>query len=186
MALHFDVNVIEVGRDVYSSEQLLKVENMIERGQQIFSRAGLPIGTVGRFNIPLAQAGSLVVPRGEGDCLTLSNRWGVPNDALDVFVVPRMTDPRNAVGLSPEPGRCRKRQTKLLPRTPFVSLQEEALRVSGTFAHEIGHFLGLPHCPKVPSLCGPENLMSLKSSTTDFKFTRKQVELMTEHCMVKP
>jgi hypothetical protein len=184
MAAHFDINVIEIGRDVYSETQLQSVDNVIGRAKAAFSNHGLPIGAVGRFHVNLAEVGALVVPRGVADERALGERWAVPGDAMDIFIVPQMTDP-GTVGRSPRPGKCTKRATKGM-RAPVVSLQEGDLLASTTFVHEIGHCLGLRHCTEDPTVCGPENFMDTGSGFLRSKFTPAQLAIMKEHCFVKP
>jgi len=184
MAFHFDINLIVVGRDAYSESDLQSVENVVNHAASSFSSHGLPIGAVNRYHITVADAGVLVVPRNQADCIRLGQRWAVRNDALDVFIVLRMTDPI-AAGWSPVGGKCNKSATKGL-RAPVVSLEQGDLAASVTFIHEIGHCLGLQHCVEDPASCGPNNFMEILTGVTRSKFTPMQLAKMKEHCFVKP
>jgi hypothetical protein len=187
MAPHLDINVITVGQDAFSPTELQGVNNLIDRSKVIFARHGLPIRTVRRFHIDVAQAGVLVVPKSDADVAALGERWAVPNDALDVFVVLRMAHPLGYVGSSPQPGSCVKRATKhTSQRAPVVSLTEGDFNASVTFVHEIGHCLDLPHCHEKPELCGPNNFMEIKTGVTRSNFTPAQLQIMKRHCFVKP
>jgi hypothetical protein len=154
---------------------------VLARGKAAFARFGLPIGTVRRFHLNLSEVGALVVPRNPSDEVALGDRWAVPNDAMDVFIVPDMTDPE-AIGRSPRPGPCAKKATLCGMRAPVVSLHGGDLVAGVTFVHEIGHCLGLEHCKAAD--CGPLNFMA-PGGLTQSEFTAKQVTQMRRHCFVR-
>jgi hypothetical protein len=181
MAPHFDINVILVGRDAYSAAELTRASNVVEFAQHAFESHGLPIGAVGRYHLDLAKVGSLVVPKSRADLIALGQRWAVPDEALDVFIVPMMAIGTLA-GWSPVGGSCNKRSTKGV-RAPVASLTENVLLSGVIFVHEVAHCLGLEHCP---SLCGPNNFMEPLAYSTHTEFTPEQVTQMKQHCFVKP
>ncbi|MBP0455120.1 hypothetical protein J5Y04_37230 [Kitasatospora sp. RG8] len=188
MAPHFDVNVIIVGQDTFTPAKVQQVNDAVGVMKVIFAALGPEVGTVRNFNIPSAAAGRLTVIRSHADAIALANGWSVKNDALDLFVVRLITGP-TFVGLSPQPGDCRKNKTKAPAlRAPVVTIQEEFTDQSGnTFAHEVGHFLGLPHCAVNPSLCAgaPSDFMDAVSASNT-GVTAAQAALMKRHCLVRP
>ena len=64
----------------------------------------------------------------------------MPNHALDLFVVRMMTD---ADGRSPVNGPCDKDAKGMTGSV--VSLNGTTANSGNTFAHEMGHYLGLDH-----------------------------------------
>ncbi|MGH3875873.1 MAG: M12 family metallo-peptidase [Actinophytocola sp.] len=184
MAPHLDLNVIVVGEDRFTPAQATQVNDSLTVMTGIFAARGPVIGTVNRFRITFADAGTLTIIRSLGDAQALADRWSVKNDALDLFVVAVMSDPK-ADGWSPVGGPCDKRRTKGL-RSPVVSLNGNAANSGNTFAHEVGHFLGLPHCEKDTSLCNdPVNFMKA-SSNSNTSVTQPQADRMRGHCSIRP
>lgn len=186
MAQHFDVNVIVVGADRFTPAQLLQVDQSVQIMQAIYAVHGPQVGTVGRFTISSAAAGSLVVIRSESDARALADKWAVRNDALDLFVVPVIVAGARADGWSPVGGRCEKNRTKGL-RSAVVSLNGDAANSGNTFAHEVGHFLGLQHCEKDATFCSgdPANFMKSQSNSNT-GMTIAQANKMKLHCLIKP
>lgn len=183
MAPHFDINVIAVGRDGFSEAEVQVMDKVIARGSASFASHGLPIGTVNRYQLSRAQAGALLVPSSDADCILLGERWAVPNTAMDVFMVQRVTIPKS-VGSSPVHGTCSKGASR--GRGTVISIQQGEVLASATFVHEIAHCLGLRHCEHDPSLCGPNNFMLTKTRTPRTSFTPAQVAIMSQHCFVQP
>ncbi|SDT83318.1 hypothetical protein SAMN05216371_8138 [Streptomyces sp. TLI_053] len=182
MAPHLDLNVIVVGRDGFTPDKLQQVEDSLAIMKGIFATHGPEIGTVLRFHIDVRDAGHLVVIRSRSDVTELTNRWAVPNAALDLFVVDQIT--AEFSGTSPLPGRCPKRATKG-KRAPVVSLRGDKAFSGNTFAHEVAHCLGLKHCELIPSICGPANFMATDPGANT-GVTEAQATRMKTHCFVSP
>lgn len=182
MAAHFDINVIKLGADAFTSEQNSMVDEMVDRAEKIFSRYGLPIAAVGRYRISQEAAGSLALPRSESDLASIGRRWSIEGQAIDVFVVAAMAIDTVA-GKSAISGSCSKSSKPRGVRTPVVSLRETPEESGVVLAHELGHFLGLFHCPLLCS--GMTNVMEPVATANHREFTPGQVEVMTEHCIVK-
>jgi Putative peptidase family len=186
MAPHFDINVILVGSNEFTTPERALVNAALDNLKAKYASIGLPIGTVVRYGLTAAQVGGLVIPRSDAECRLLSERWGVPNDAMDVFVVRAIATPGPGVhGISPTDGNCNKIDTKRV-RTPVISIGEGLDAASVAFMHEIGHCLGLLHCHEYPIACGPDNVMQEKYRRTNLKFTPIQIATMKKHCYVKP
>ncbi|MEU5262932.1 M12 family metallo-peptidase [Amycolatopsis sp. NPDC021455] len=184
MAPHVDLNVIAVGEDRFAPGKSQQLTDSLAIMTGIFAVHGPVIGTIRRFRIKSADAGALTTVRSLADAQALADRWGVANDALDFFVVAVMSDPK-ADGWSPVGGSCTKRRTKGL-RAPVVSLNGTTANSGNTFAHELGHFLGLPHCEADTSLCtDPVNFIKA-SSNSNTSVTQAQAVRMRGHCQVRP
>lgn len=72
----------------------------------------------------------------------LTDDWTVANNAPDLFVV-RVTN--GADGWAPVIGPCNKNAKGMTGAV--VSLNGSAANSGDTFAHEMGHYLGLSHIP---------------------------------------
>jgi hypothetical protein len=180
---HFDVNVIVVGKDTMSAAQLQQVTDSVQIMVSIFAARGPQVGTVKRFSITTAAAGALVNISSAADARALADKWSVKDTALDLFVVPTIAAIANADGWSPIGGKCDKNRTKGL-RSPVVSLNGSTANSGNTFAHEVGHFLGLPHCEDDAALCGdPVNFIK-RQSNSDTSVTAAQSARMTTHCLI--
>jgi hypothetical protein len=187
MTPHFDVNVITVGMDKFTPEKLVQVDAAVAIMKGVFATFGPEVGTVRKFRIPFRDVGVLAVIRNEEDARELTNLWSVKNDALDLFVVPVIASWKFA-GLSPSPGDCSKKRVKAdRLRAPVVSIEQLTAESGSTFAHEVGHFLGLKHCENDPSLCvGTSNNFMMAASSANTGITAAQADLMKTHCLVRP
>jgi Metallo-peptidase family M12B Reprolysin-like len=182
---HFDVNVIVVGKDSMSAAKIQQVADSIQIMVSIYAAQGPQVGTVKRFKITTAAAGALVTITSLSDAQALADQWGVKDAALDLFVVPTIVASANADGWSPVGGKCDKNRTKGL-RSPVVSLNGSTANSGNTFAHEVGHFLGLPHCEDDAALCSdPVNFIK-RQSNSNTSMTAAQSARMMTHCLITP
>jgi len=185
MAAHFDVNVIVVGADKFTPAQQQQVNDSIQVMVSIYAPLGPTVGTVSRFSISTANSRGLHVIVDVADAEKLADLFSVKtNEAIDLFVVAHLV---LADGWSPRPGKCPKLIRKNL-RSPVVSLNGTAANSGNSFAHEIGHFLGLPHAEEDSSLVGPSLVASnfmRSDSGTNTSMTQAQSERMRSHCTIK-
>jgi hypothetical protein len=94
-----------------------------------------------------ANSRGLHIIRDFADVQSLPELWAVPNDAVDLFVVASIP---LKDGWSPRPGKCPTLIDKNL-RSSAASLSGDKFNSGNTFAHEVGHFLGLPHAESEPT-----------------------------------
>jgi hypothetical protein len=142
---HLHVNVIRVGFDGIAAgdrdEAVEKFDYAIYKTRNIYRTVSLGIGRVEHFAISTADANGRDDIGSEDEADALSDEWSVPNDGIDVFVVRNIS--ASFVGISPRPGSCDKG-----PDNDGLVGGESGRDfdpVARTFAHEIGHFLNLPH-----------------------------------------
>ncbi|MGA5822891.1 zinc-dependent metalloprotease family protein [Kitasatospora sp. NPDC094028] len=187
MAPHFDVNVIVVAKDAFTPAELTRIDLSVGIMKTVFATFGPEVGTVRKYSIGSAKAGRFAIIRSRADARALTNLWWVNNDAIDLFVVRLITDP-GFDGLSPIGAGCSKNRTKGHPmRAPVVSIQEGIPQSGNTFAHELGHFLGLRHCEDDPPSCaGTSNDFMFAASGPFTGITSAQAAKMKSHCAVKP
>jgi hypothetical protein len=184
MAPHFDINVIAVGVDKFTTAQRQQVNDSIAIMTSIFAPLGPTVGTVNRHSINSANSRGLHIIRDFADVQSLPELWAVPNDAVDLFVVASIP---LKDGWSPRPGKCPKLIDKNL-RSPVVSLSGDKFNSGNTFAHEVGHFLGLPHAEDDTSLVGSgfvaANFMKAQSGSNT-EMTQAQSQKLRTHCSIK-
>jgi hypothetical protein len=178
VATHIDINVILVGSDAFTAADLQQVNDSLDIVRTIYGNVGLGIGTVRRYQISVAAAGSLVTVTSNADAQAITNQWAVNNNALDLFVVRRMTG--GADGWSAVNGTCDK-QTKKQMTGSVVSLNGSTANSGNTFAHELGHYLGLNHIPDAGNFIGNNG-----SSNSNTAITAAQGTTMKSHCSVQP
>jgi hypothetical protein len=189
MAAHIDINVIMIGRDSLPASKIQQLNDSVAGMTAIFAARGPQIGTVGFFEVPVAKGAEFLILQSQSDARAVAQAWSVKNDAIDLIVVPVIaaSDPKQAAdGWSPVGGPCNKKKSKGL-RTPVVSLNGSTANSSNTFAHELGHFLGLEHCEKDPASCAGDPANFIKSqSNSNTGVTDAQATKMKSHCSVKP
>lgn len=161
---HFHVNVIRVGFDTLSAtdfaDGMHKLDYAVYRARRIFAAQGLGVARVQHYEIASTDANGRDDLGSETEADDLSDEWSVPNDGIDAFVVRTISDP-DYVGISPVEGDCDKgsKDDGLVAGTIGRGIEP----VARTFAHEIGHFLGLSHnhgdnCPSTDA--AQRNLMA--------------------------
>jgi hypothetical protein len=189
---HIHINVIRVGFDSMTGATLdaafANLDYAIYRIRNIYRPQSLGIGRVEHYFINQADANGRDNIGSNDEANALWNEWSVQNDGLDVFVVLSIS---GFLGLSPVEGTCDKSDKDDGSLGGHITRPPEGL--SRTFAHEVGHFLGLEHnhgdndCPSTTA--GQNRLMaqtgcalSLRNSVN---LTNAEGVDMRDHCSVK-
>jgi hypothetical protein len=175
MSKYLSVNVILVGDDGFSPNDLQQVRDSLGILRQIYAQVSIGIDNVAWYGISSADAGSLAVIDSESEAEDLTDDWTVSNNALDLFVVRSMTD---ADGRSAVDGSCDKDSSKGMTGS-VVSLNGDAANSGNTFAHEIGHYLGLNHISDSGNFIGGDG--SSDSWTGIYAW---QGNIMKKHCFM--
>lgn len=188
MAPHIDVNVIILGIDRIPMAKIRQLDRSLVVMKAILGARGPDIGTFTRFPLNSTQVGmgnlSLISSRAQAQQLTETIR--VTNDGVDLFVAELMIMVPARVGMSVIRGSCDK-HARTGVRTPVVSLEGNADFSGNTFAHEMGHYLGLSHCGDRPEQCAGDNAnFMMENSNGNFSTTQAQSDIMKAHCAVKP
>jgi len=170
---HIHLNIIRVGIDLFTSDEIEGIDFGIYHSRRIFRAVNLGIGRVKHYNV----ASSSVDPDEDlgsfAEARDLINTWTVWNNGLDVFMVENISDPEGWVGYSPYIGGP---VDKTEDNTGIIGgrVNRSAEAVARTLAHEIGHYLSLPHnhgdcddtscCPNTTTACN--NLMAQTKCAT--------------------
>lgn len=147
-----DVNIIRVGEENFTSTERTRVFNALrQNASSVYQTQDLDVGTIRTFIIGVADAGGYVTINSNGEAEDLTEDWTVSNQAVDMFVVRNYVG--SVAGLSPRPGPCNK-DAKGMNGTVVELLGSQA--VTGVImAHELGHYLGLPHTNATNNLMNP-------------------------------
>lgn len=186
---HINLNVIRVGFDARPAasqdDDLEKLDYAVYKTRNVYRPANLGVGRVQHWFITAAESNGRDDIGSDDEAEALRDEWSVPNNGIDAFVVRNIS--ASFVGISPVPGSCDKdsKDDGLLAG----EINRGYDRFARTFAHEIGHYLGLSHnhgddCPT--STAGQNNLMaqtrcaaSVRNSTL---LTGGQGSTMRDHC----
>jgi hypothetical protein len=190
---HIHLNMITVGFDTLSTTDQqtadAKVDYAVYRTRNILAPASLGVGRVEHYRISAADSNGRDDLGSESEADDLSDEWSVPNDGIDVFLVRNISD-TDFVGNSPRPGDCDKGDKDDGLIGGEINRAFEAF--SRTVAHEIGHFLNLPHnhgdnCPTTTA--GQNNLMAqtrcVLSTRNSVLLTTSQGNTMRDRCQVR-
>lgn len=142
---HIHVNVIAVGFDTLNdtdrAEAQIEVDYSVYRIRNIYRPQGVGVGRVLHYSIDDGDAKGMADIADSDEARDLWESFYVDNDGIDAFVVRSISG--TLLGSSPRPGDCGKQSKDdgLLAG----DIDSDAEGLSRTFAHELGHFLGLPH-----------------------------------------
>jgi hypothetical protein len=198
---HIHINVINVGWvNEFSSTNAdtgrRKVDYAIMRTRQIYQQVNLGVGRVQHWVIDQSEADGYDNIGSEGEADELSGDSGTPNNGIDCFV-PRTISDNDFIGRSPVGGDCDKGGKRdgliagAIDRGGSVNTSFDGF--ARTFAHEIGHYLSLPHNHgdgSCPSGSAANNLMAQTRCITvsprdAVNLTSSQGSDMRGHCMTR-
>lgn len=169
---YIDLNVIAVGwynefSDAERRDAMAKIDFAILRCREILAIQRIGIRMVQVSLVNRDEADGLDDIKANGDADDLYEAWSGPENRIDCFVVRTISG--GWLGESPTPGSAVRNARKdgliagAIDRTSWHGFAR-------TFAHEIGHYLGLPHthgeddCPSTRA--GSNNLMAQTGCAT--------------------
>ncbi len=188
---HLHLNVIRVGIDNFTSGEIEKIDYAVYRTRKIYQTVSLGVGRVQHWDVSSADADGKDDLGSEDEAEDLTHDWTVPNNGVDVFVVENISD-TDFVGISPVEGPCDK-DDKDMNGMIGGEVNRDSNGFARTFAHELGHYLGLEHnhdddeCPSSSS--GRANLMAqtkcADSICDSVQLTSGQGSDVRDHCFVQ-
>ncbi len=190
--VHSNLNVIAVGSDQFTDADFIEIDYSIFKLRNVYRPVGVGIGRVQHWVVSTADADGLDMPTTTGDLEDLTQDWTVPNDGIDLFVPHNMSIAANGgqiLGRSAIDGPCDKNAKGMNGATCGLWGSEQTAR---TFAHELGHYLGLSHnhgddCPA--GTTEKNNLMAQSrcaiSTRDSVLLTSSQGDNMDDHCSIR-
>lgn len=144
---HINVNCIRVGSDNFSDSDIDEIDEVMHLTRAVLGRAGIGVGRVEHYIIPVAEADGLETLTSVADAEQLTANWTVPNEAHDLFFVLSWpaSGGNQVLGRSNIDGPCDKNDDST-GQTGSITAMVDSRQESGhTTAHELGHYLGLSH-----------------------------------------
>ena len=184
--------MIKVGSDQFTTSDHNEIDYSIFKVRNVYRQIGLGVGHIRHWVVSTADANGLDSPTTEGDLEDLTADWTVANDGVDLFIPHNMNIPSNGgmiLGKSAINGPCDKNAKGMTGATCGLWGSEQTAR---TFAHELGHYLGLSHnhgaaCPTTTAALN--NLMAqsrcASSTRNSTLLTSAQGTDMSDHCSTK-
>ncbi len=194
---HVHLNIIRVGIDNFTAAEVDKIDSAIFRARNIYRTVNLGVGRVEHYDVTSGAAGGKDDLGSEDEAEDLTHDWTVPNNGLDVFMVDNITANPDFVGISPIEGPCDK-DDKGQNGVIGGEVNRPTADIARTFAHEIGHYLGLEHnhggrpdCPDTTAGCN--NLMAQTRCAIScgggvcqaINLTGSQGNTVRDHCSVQ-
>jgi hypothetical protein len=178
-----DLNVIAVGSDQFTDNDYIEIDYSIFKLRNIYHTVSLGVGRIQHWIVTTADADGLDSPTSEDDLEQLTQDWTVDNDGIDLFIPHNMNVPSNGgtlLGLSAVGGSCDKDSKGMSGATCGLWGSEQTAR---TFAHELGHYVGLRHRNSQPNnlMCQSGQANSIRNSVL---LTSGQGDDMDDHCSV--
>lgn len=143
------LNIILVAGDSFTPAEIQKVRDSSVIMRQIFAQVSIGVDRVAWYEISTSEAGIFAVIDSESEAEDLTDDWTIQNNSLDLFIVRSMN---GADGWSAVDGSCDKDSKGMTGSV--VSLNGSTANSGNTFAHEIGHYLGLNHIPDTGNFIG--------------------------------
>jgi len=173
---HVHLNFIQVGQEYFTLDVEKRIDGALVDLRRIYAAVQVGVGRVEYYAIGVEDAGGAEIITDHDEGLQLMGEWSVPNNGIDVFLV---VDAEGLRGFSPIGGPCDKDDKKSGVVLEAVGLNGYYPFVGRSAAHEVGHYLGLPH----RDVKG--NLMHTNEYDMGESLASDQAAAMRGHCMMQ-
>jgi hypothetical protein len=168
-----DINLFAVGS--FSARDNQRMRDGLGVARHIFSQVGLNIRTARFSEIPSSDAGPLEIIDSVAEANQLIHTFGIDDHAVDLFVVRSIN---GADGHAPKNGPCG--DPNFFGLLGCVGeLFGSAENTGNSFAHELGHYLGLDHIVDTDNFIGGDG-----ASNGNTQIHEWQGAMMKGHCKV--
>jgi len=129
---HINLDLIRVGIEDFTTAKEQEIDIAVQITRELYKRIGLGVGRVLRFSVKKADARGHTIIETPGEVTDLIDDFDGPGGGMDVFLVKDM-------------------DFGLAGATPAKNPEGCVVEMTGTtgtgvsLAHELGHYLGLPH-----------------------------------------
>jgi len=172
---HIHLNLIRVGIESFTNNDEQEIDAAVQATREFYDQVSLGIGRVERYFITTADANGQDNINNGADAEALTDKWTVPNDALDIFFV--LTYAGSTLGRSRRDGPCDKNAKGM---DGSVVAIESTVNLTGfVLGHEAGHYLGLEHV-------GDNTNLMFRSVPNGGNLTSGQGDDMRDHCFTDP
>jgi hypothetical protein len=189
---HIHLDVIRVG--AVDADDDATIDAAVHVCRTVYATVGLGVGRVRRFGISVAAAAGRDVIDSATEKNALLGAWTAASPGIDVFMVTDITYDGVVGSAGYIPANCGDRPASDRDGV-IVDVNETPAGVARTFAHEVGHFLGLAHTcgttsgtPPCAAPCQTTNLMTQTgcAAGSALVMTASQGAKMRCHFMVRP
>lgn len=168
-----DINLFAVGS--FSARDNQRMRDGLGVARHIFSQVGLNIRTARFSEIPSSDAGPLEIIDSVAEANQLIHTFGIDDHAVDLFVVRSIN---GADGHAPKNGPCG--DPNFFGLLGCVGeLFESAENTGNSFAHELGHYLGLDPILDTDNFIGGDGASNGNTQIHEWQGT-----MMKGHCKV--
>ena len=141
---HVSLNLIRT--DTFDDAAMRRIDSALKWMRGIYATVNIGVGRVRRYAIPPG----FEVIAGHDEAVDLWDAYSAPNGGIDVFLV--RVIPGGVNGISPTDGTCDKDSKD--DSGCVVDMEDSSgglgFDLGQVIAHEVGHYLGLPHEDHLP------------------------------------
>ena len=180
-----NINAILVAHEDFEYQDWEETQYAIQFMRDIYAKVGVGVRKIRWQGIPSSDAGGYAMIGSASEAHDLTDDWNGPDGGyLDLFVVRAMGG--DSDGVSAVNGPCSKDDKDEMTGA-VVSLNGDRDNSGNTFAHEVGHYLGLKHIDDPTNFIGggPIGSDSEGASNSNTSITESQGRKMKDHCYVK-